>query len=104
VAIAGNIGVGKTTMTQLISEKLEWEAYYEPVITKAHELGIGTIVMNPCGGGKFVENSAVLMRIAEAVDAVFGEIAEALAKDNVLGKLKGPEAHEGFRRLLGEPE
>ena len=43
---------------------------YEPVIAKAHELGIGTIVMNPCGGGKFAENSAVLMKIAEAVDAV----------------------------------
>lgn len=43
---------------------------YEPVIAKAHELGIGTIVMNPCGGGKFAENSSVLMKIAEAVDAV----------------------------------
>jgi len=32
VAIAGNIGVGKTTMTKLISEKLGWEAFYEPVI------------------------------------------------------------------------
>ncbi|MBS3741855.1 MAG: deoxynucleoside kinase [Candidatus Cloacimonetes bacterium] len=32
VAIAGNIGVGKTTMTKLISEKLSWEAFYEPVI------------------------------------------------------------------------
>ncbi len=36
VAIAGNIGVGKTTMTQLISKKLEWEAYYEPVITNPY--------------------------------------------------------------------
>lgn len=36
VAIAGNIGVGKTTMTDLISKKLEWEAYYEPVITNPY--------------------------------------------------------------------
>lgn len=32
VAIAGNIGVGKTTMTHIISEKLGWKAYFEPVI------------------------------------------------------------------------
>ena len=32
IGIAGNIGVGKTTMTKLISEKLNWQAYYEPVI------------------------------------------------------------------------
>jgi predicted aldo/keto reductase-like oxidoreductase len=43
---------------------------YEPVIAKAHELGIGTIVMNPCGGGKFAEQSDVLMKIAESVGAV----------------------------------
>ncbi|MCK4981616.1 MAG: aldo/keto reductase [Victivallaceae bacterium] len=43
---------------------------YEPVIAKAHELGIGTIVMNPCGGGKFAGHSDVLMKIARAVNAV----------------------------------
>lgn len=32
VAIAGNIGVGKTTVTRLIAEELGWKAYYEPVI------------------------------------------------------------------------
>lgn len=32
VAIAGNIGAGKTTLTRLISEKLGWRAYYEKVI------------------------------------------------------------------------
>tara|TARA_B100000609_G_scaffold164390_1_gene136839 strand:- start:185 stop:1297 length:1113 start_codon:yes stop_codon:yes gene_type:complete len=42
---------------------------YEKVIEKAHELGIGTIVMNPCGGGKFAENSPVLLKVAEAVGA-----------------------------------
>ena len=32
VAIAGNIGAGKTTLTRLISDKLGWRAYYEKVI------------------------------------------------------------------------
>jgi deoxyadenosine/deoxycytidine kinase len=31
-AIAGNIGVGKTMVCDLISEKLGWDAYYEPVV------------------------------------------------------------------------
>jgi len=43
---------------------------YAPVLDKAHELGIGTIVMNPCGGGKFAKNSDILMKIAEKVNAV----------------------------------
>jgi len=32
LAIAGNIGVGKTTLTQMISEKFGWTAYFERVI------------------------------------------------------------------------
>ena len=32
VAIAGNIGVGKTTLTRKLAERLEWKAYYEKVI------------------------------------------------------------------------
>ena len=32
VAIAGNIGVGKTTITSKIAEALGWKAYFEPVI------------------------------------------------------------------------
>ncbi len=32
VAIAGNIGVGKTTLTRLLSRELGWRAYYEKVI------------------------------------------------------------------------
>ncbi|MGD9899871.1 MAG: deoxynucleoside kinase [Calditrichaceae bacterium] len=32
VAIAGNIGVGKTTLTKMLSEKLGWKAYFEKVI------------------------------------------------------------------------
>jgi len=29
IAIAGNIGSGKTTLTQLLSARLDWQAYYE---------------------------------------------------------------------------
>lgn len=32
VAIAGNIGVGKTTLTRMLSERLGWKAYYEKVV------------------------------------------------------------------------
>ncbi len=32
VAIAGNIGAGKTTLTRMLSQKLGWKAYYEKVI------------------------------------------------------------------------
>ena len=31
VAVAGNIGVGKSTLVGKLSEKLHWEPYYEPV-------------------------------------------------------------------------
>jgi deoxyadenosine/deoxycytidine kinase len=32
LAIAGNIGVGKTELTTRLSQELGWEAYFEPVI------------------------------------------------------------------------
>jgi deoxyadenosine/deoxycytidine kinase len=31
IAIAGNIGVGKSTLTRLVSERLSWEPFYEAV-------------------------------------------------------------------------
>ncbi len=32
VAIAGNIGAGKTTLTRMLSEKLGWKSFYERVV------------------------------------------------------------------------
>lgn len=31
VAVAGNIGVGKSTLVTLLSERLKWQPFYEPV-------------------------------------------------------------------------
>ncbi len=42
---------------------------YVKVLEKAHALGIGTIVMNPCGGGCFAEDSEVMMGLAREVGA-----------------------------------
>jgi predicted aldo/keto reductase-like oxidoreductase len=39
---------------------------YGPVLTKAKEKGIGTIVMNPVGGGKLTEESAVFEPFVKA--------------------------------------
>lgn len=36
VAIAGNIGVGKTNLTTLLANHLGWRAYYEPVINNPY--------------------------------------------------------------------
>ena len=45
------------------------ERQYAPVLAKAHELGIGTIIMNPLAGGKLAENTPRLMRLAKSVGA-----------------------------------
>lgn len=42
---------------------------YEPVLEAARGAGIGTVVMNPVGGGKFAEDSPVLMELAGEVGA-----------------------------------
>lgn len=42
---------------------------YEPVLERARERGMGTIVMNPVGGGRLTENSDVMMSLATSVDA-----------------------------------
>ena len=42
---------------------------YAPVIHKAHELGIGVIIMNPVGGGRLAQPSSVLEVLAAGVGA-----------------------------------
>ncbi len=42
---------------------------YAPVIRAAHRKGIGTVIMNPVGGGKLAEASPVLMELAREVGA-----------------------------------
>ena len=42
----------------------------------------------------------IVSRYAEALDAVFADIAEAVDKNNWSALLEGPPAHQGFRRLL----
>ncbi len=42
---------------------------YEPVLQKARELGLATVVMNPVGGGKLAEASPVLGELAREVGA-----------------------------------
>jgi predicted aldo/keto reductase-like oxidoreductase len=42
---------------------------YVPVIEAAHKHGIGTIVMNPVGGGKLAEPSTFLTKLAQGVGA-----------------------------------
>ncbi|MHC4913887.1 MAG: aldo/keto reductase [Planctomycetota bacterium] len=45
------------------------EVRYAPVIAKARELGMGTIVMNPVAGGRLVGDSPVLTELAGSVGA-----------------------------------
>lgn len=44
---------------------------------------------------------AVVDRYADAIDLVFGTLAEALTAGDMTGRLHGPVAHAGFRRLTG---
>jgi predicted aldo/keto reductase-like oxidoreductase len=43
---------------------------YAPVLQAAHARGIGTVTMNPIGGGRLAEQSPVLMALANEVGAV----------------------------------
>ena len=42
---------------------------YEPVLEKAREVGIGTIVMNPVGGGRLTGQSDIIMKLAGELGA-----------------------------------
>lgn len=55
---------------------------YAHVLDAAHAKGIGTIVMNPVGGGKFAQESSVMSQLAEKTGAVS---APDLAVRYVLG-------------------
>jgi glutamate-1-semialdehyde 2,1-aminomutase len=43
---------------------------------------------------------AVLDRFAAALEEAFAELADAIAQNDIEKRLKGPEAHQGFRRLI----
>lgn len=45
---------------------------YAPVLAAARRKGIGTVVMNPVGGGRLAQASPVMQRLAESVGAVSG--------------------------------
>ena len=36
IAIAGNIGAGKTSLTELLAKQYKWEAHYEDVINNPY--------------------------------------------------------------------
>ncbi len=36
IAVAGNIGVGKSTLVELLCQRLEWEPFYEPVASNPY--------------------------------------------------------------------
>lgn len=42
----------------------------------------------------------IVAMFGEAMDAVFAELGRALSEGSIAGRLEGPPAHEGFRRLL----
>jgi len=48
----------------------------------------------------FAHTEDILAKFEVAADAVFGEMAEALEKNEVEKRLKGPPGHTGFARLL----
>lgn len=61
----------------------------------AHGFLAGTAIYPTLG-----HTEAVVSDYAEAVDAVFAEIADSVDKGRVADLLEGPAAHQGFRRLL----
>jgi hypothetical protein len=42
----------------------------------------------------------VVAEFGDALEAVFGAMADALANDQVRERLEGPPAHQGFGRLV----
>ncbi len=48
----------------------------------------------------YAHNEENIGIFAKALDNVFPQLAEAIAKDDIKSRLKGPVAHTGFQRLL----
>jgi deoxyadenosine/deoxycytidine kinase len=49
IAIAGNIGSGKTTLTRLLAKHFKWEPHYEDVVDNPYLMILpsnGTLVFN----------------------------------------------------------
>ena len=80
---------------------------YAPAIEAAHKKGIGTIVMNPVGGGKLAEDSPVLWELAREVGA--GSVADlavqyALSNPNIDTILCGVSKMSDVNHTLGAAE
>lgn len=48
----------------------------------------------------FGHTEEIVQKYAEAVDAVFKEMAQIVAANTIVESMSGPPAHQGFRRLL----
>ena len=80
---------------------------YEPVIEKAHAKGLGTIVMNPVGGGRLTGESAVIMELAEQLDvASVPDLAVryVLSNPNVDTILCGMQQHSDIDATIAAAE
>lgn len=56
---------------------------YAPVIEKAHQKGIGTVVMNPVGGGKLTKNTPVFEKLCRELGAdEISEVAQRFVLSN----------------------
>lgn len=94
-------------------------AKYAPVLTKARQLGIGTVVMNPMGGGRLSEHSEVFRPLWEAsgchtmpevsiryilanmnIDTLVSGISKTADVDSTLAAAKkGPLTRDAVQRI-----
>lgn len=67
--------------------------YIQNMLEKGFLAGLLTFVT-------VAHTDVVLDKFAAALDESFAELADAIANNEVKKRLKGPEAHQGFRRLI----
>jgi len=67
--------------------------YIQNMLEKGFLTGLLTFVT-------VAHTDAVLDKFEAAVDESFADLADAIAKGDVEKRLKGPQAHQGFRRLI----